>query len=133
MQTKSILGEKEVQAILAAASAEAKQNGWNVAISVVDDGGYLLGMVRLDGCAPMGSLVSLEKARSAALSRKETKVFEDMINGGRNAFLTAPLQGCMEGGVPVVVDGHTIGAVGISGVAKDQDAQIAKAGVAAVA
>ena len=133
MQTKSILGEKEVQAILAAASAEAKQNGWNVAISVVDDGGYLLGMVRLDGCAPMGSLVSLEKARSAALSRKETKVFEDMINGGRNAFLTAPLQGCMEGGVPVVVDGQTIGAVGISGVAKDQDAQIAKAGVAAVA
>ena len=133
MQTKSILGEKEVQAILAAASAEAKQHGWNVAISVVDDGGYLLGMVRLDGCAPMGSLVSLEKARSAALSRKETKVFEDMINGGRNAFLTAPLQGCMEGGVPVVVDGHTIGAVGISGVAKDQDAQIAKAGVAAVA
>lgn len=132
MQSKKILGEQEVQAILAAATAEAKKNGWNVAISVVDDGGYLLGMVRLDGCAPMGSLVSLEKAKSAALSRKETKVFEDMVNNGRYAFLTAPLQGCMEGGVPVVVDGQTIGAVGVSGVAKEQDAQIAKAGVAAV-
>lgn len=133
MQSKKILGEQEVQAILAAATAEAKKNGWNVAISVVDDGGYLLGMVRLDGCAPMGSLVSLEKAKSAALSRKETKVFEDMVNNGRYAFLTAPLQGCMEGGVPVVVEGQTIGAVGVSGVAKEQDAQIAKAGVAAVA
>lgn len=132
MQSKKILGEQEVQAILAAATAEAKKNGWNVAISVVDDGGYLLGMVRLDGCAPMGSLVSLEKAKSAALSRKETKVFEDMVNNGRYAFLTAPLQGCMEGGVPVVVEGQTIGAVGVSGVAKEQDAQIAKAGVAAV-
>lgn len=132
MQSKKILGEQEVQAILAAAAAEAKKNGWNVAISVVDDGGYLLGMVRLDGCAPMGSLVSLEKAKSAALSRKETKVFEDMVNNGRYAFLTAPLQGCMEGGVPVVVEGQTIGAVGVSGVAKEQDAQIAKAGVAAV-
>lgn len=133
MQSKKILGEQEVQAILAAATAEAKKNNWNVAISVVDDGGYLLGMVRLDGCAPMGSLVSLEKAKSAAISRKETKVFEDMVNNGRNAFLSAPLQGCMEGGVPVVVDGQTIGAVGVSGVAKDQDAQIATAGVAAVA
>lgn len=133
MQSKAILGEQEVQAILAAATAEAKKNGWNVAISVVDDGGFLLGMTRLDGCAPMGSLVSLEKAHSAAISRKETKVFEDMVNGGRYAFLTAPLSGCMEGGVPVVVDGHTVGAVGVSGVAKEQDAQIAKAGVAAVA
>lgn len=133
MQSKKILGEQQVQAILTAATAEAKKNGWNVAISVVDDGGYLLGMVRLDGCAPMGSLVSLEKAKSAAISRKETKVFEDMVNNGRYAFLSAPLQGCMEGGVPVIVDGQTIGAVGVSGVAKDQDAQIAKAGVAAVA
>lgn len=133
MQSKKILGEQEVQAILNAAAAEAKKNGWNVAISVVDDGGYLLGMLRLDGCAPMGSLVSLEKAKTAAVSRKETKVFEDMVNNGRHAFLSAPLLGCMEGGVPVVIDGQTVGAVGVSGVAKEQDAQIAKAGAAAVA
>lgn len=132
MQTKAILGLAEVNAILDAAQREAETHHWNVAISVTDDSGELLGLRRLDGAAPMTAMISAQKARSAALSHKETQVFEEMINGGRNAFLSAPLQGLMEGGVPVVVDGRVIGAVGVSGVKADQDAQVARASIAAV-
>ena len=132
MQQKAVLGLAEVNRILDAAQAEAEGKGWNVAIAVVDDGGHPLALRRLDDCAPMGSYIATEKARSAALGRKETQVFEEMINNGRNAFLSAPvLQGTMTGGVPVVVDGQVVGAVGVSGGKPDQDAQTAKAGVAA--
>jgi glc operon protein GlcG len=99
---------------------------------VADDGGHLLSLLRLDGCAPVGAYIAPEKARTAALGRRESKVYEDMINGGRTAFLSAPLAGTLEGGVPVIVDGQVIGAVGVSGVKADQDAQIAKAGAAAL-
>jgi glc operon protein GlcG len=75
----------------------------------------------------------MEKARTAALARRESKIFEDMINGGRTAFLSVPLAGTLEGGVPVVVDGQVIGAVGVSGVKASEDAQIARAGAQSVA
>lgn len=132
MQTKPVLTLSEIDAILEAAQQEAEANGWVVTIAVADDGGHPLGLRRLDGAAPMSAYVATEKARSAALGRKETKVFEEMINGGRSAFLSAPLEGLLEGGVPVIVDGQVIGAVGVSGVKSDQDARIAKAGVAAI-
>ncbi len=133
MQHKAVLGLADVNRILDAAQAEAEAQGWNVAIAVVDDGGHPLALRRLDDCAPMGSYIATEKARSAALGRKETQVFEEMINNGRNAFLSAPvLQGTMTGGVPVMADGQVVGAVGVSGVKPDQDAQTAKAGVAAI-
>ncbi|QTF92118.1 heme-binding protein [Halomonas sp. BM-2019] len=132
MQTKPVLSLSEINAILEAAQQEAEANGWVVTIAVADDGGHPLGLRRLDGAAPMSSYVATEKARSAAVGRKETKVFEEMINGGRSAFLSAPLEGLLEGGVPVIVDGQVIGAVGVSGVKSDQDAQIAKAGIAAI-
>ena len=115
-----------------AARAEAEKNNWAVTIAVADDGGHLLSLLRLDGCAPVGAYIAPEKARTAALGRRESKVYEDMINGGRTAFLSAPLAGTLEGGVPVIVDGQVIGAVGVSGVKADQDAQIAKAGAAAL-
>ncbi|WP_043529824.1 GlcG/HbpS family heme-binding protein [Litchfieldella xinjiangensis] len=133
MQTKSVLTLSDVNAILDAAQKEAEANGWAVTIAVADDGGHLLGLRRLDGAAPMTPGVASEKARSAALGRKETQVFEDMINGGRTAFVSAPLQGMLSGGVPVLVDGQVAGTVGVSGVKPDQDVQIAKAGIAAVA
>lgn len=134
MQQRSVLTLDDVNAILDAAQQEAEANGWVVTIAVADDGGHLLGLRRLDGAAPMSSYVATEKARSAALGRKETQVFEDMINGGRTAFLSAPvLQGLMTGGVPVLVEGHVAGSVGISGVKPDQDAQVAKAGIQAIA
>ncbi|MBS3804218.1 MAG: heme-binding protein [Oleiphilaceae bacterium] len=134
MLTKSVLTLDDVNAILDAAQKEAEANNWAVTVAVADDGGHLLGLRRLDGCPAMGSYIATEKARSAALGRRETQAFEDMINNGRTAFLSAPaLQGMLTGGVPVLVGGQVAGTVGISGVKPDQDAQIAKAGVQAVA
>lgn len=130
MQSKAVLGQTDVTRILAAARAEAQQHNWAVSIAVVDDGGHPLALERLDGCAPIGAYIAGEKARSAALGRRETKGYEDMVNGGRSAFLSAPLLTSLEGGVPLIVDGQVIGAVGVSGVKADQDAQVAKAGVA---
>ncbi|MCU0949725.1 MAG: heme-binding protein [Burkholderiaceae bacterium] len=132
MQTKNVLTADDVKKIAAAAEAEAKKNNWAVTIAIADDGGHLLWLQRLDGAAPVSAYIGPEKARSAALGRRETKVYEDMINGGRTAFLSAPLQGMLEGGVPIVVDGQVVGAVGVSGVKSTEDAQIAKAGIAAL-
>jgi glc operon protein GlcG len=133
MLTKSVLSVAETTQILDAARAEAEKNAWAVAIAVVDDGGHLLALLRLDGCAPIGAYIATEKARTAALGRRESKQYEDMINNGRTAFLSAPLAGTLEGGVPVVVGGQVIGAVGVSGVKADQDAQVAKAGAGVLA
>lgn len=130
--SKPFLQTADVKKILAAAEAHALQNGWAVHIVVVDDGGHVLGALRLDGTAPMASLIAVEKARIAALSRRETMFYETMINQGRSAFLSAPLDGFIEGGVPVIIDGQCAGAVGVSGVKSDQDAEIAKAGIAAL-
>ncbi|WP_277373464.1 heme-binding protein [Pseudomonas sp. AA-38] len=132
MQHKAVLSQREVSQILLAARSEAQQQGWAVAIAVVDDGGHPLALERLDGCAPIGAYIATEKARSAAIGRRETKGYEEMVNGGRSAFLSAPLLTSLEGGVPLLVDGQVIGAVGVSGVKAEQDAQVARAGIAAL-
>ncbi|PWF22683.1 heme-binding protein [Corticimicrobacter populi] len=133
MQQKSVLTHDDVQAILSAARAHAQAHGWAVTIAVADDGGHLLGLVRLDGAAPLSSHIAPAKAHAAAVGRRETKGFEDMINGGRTAFLSAPLvQGMLEGGVPIVVSGQVVGAVGVSGVKSNEDAEIASSGIAAL-
>ncbi|WP_338759204.1 heme-binding protein [Massilia sp. METH4] len=133
MQSKPYLTLADVKKIAAAAEAEALANNWAVSFAIVDDGGHLLWQQRLDGAAPLSAHIAPAKAKTAALGRRETKVYEDIINNGRYAFLTAPeVEGLLEGGVNIVVDGHTIGAVGVSGVKSDQDAQIAKAGIAAL-
>lgn len=134
MNTKPSLSHDDVTRILEAARTEAQSHQWAVSIAVTDDGGHLLGYWRLDGAPPMSSFIAPAKARTAALGRRETKLFEDMINNGRTSFLSAPeLEGLLEGGVPVLVNGQCAGAVGVSGVKSDQDAQIAKAGIAALA
>lgn len=133
MQTKPVLTCEDVQTILIACQKEAQANGWNVSIAVADDGGHLLGMIRLDGAPPMSAHIGPSKARAAAMAKKETKILEDMINNGRTAFVTAPyVDGLLEGGLPIVVEGHVVGAVGVSGVQSHQDVQIARAGIAAV-
>lgn len=132
MRTKPVLTQDDVNAILDAAQQEAEANAWAVTIAVADDGGHLLGLRRLDDAPPFSADVATEKARNAAIGRKETQVFEDMINNGRTAFVTAPMQALLAGGVPVLVDGQVAGSVGISGVKPDQDVQVAKAGVAAI-
>jgi glc operon protein GlcG len=131
MKTKHFLTHDDVEKILAASKAEALNNHWAVTIAVADDGGHLLGLLRLDGCATISSYIATEKARTAALGRRESRVYEELINNGRTSFLSAPLmQGMLEGGVNIVIEGQTIGAVGVSGVKSTEDAQIAKAGIA---
>ena len=133
MKTKSTLELADVKAIAAAAEAEATKNGWAVSFAVVDDGGHLLWLQRLDGAAPISAQIAPAKANTAALGRRESKVYEDIINGGRTSFLSAPhLRGMLEGGVPIVKDGVCIGAVGVSGVKSSEDAQIARAGIGAL-
>jgi len=132
MNRKAVLSQTEVQQIIKAARAEAQANQWAVTIVVVDDGGHPLALERLDGCAPCSAYIATEKARTSALGRRESKSYEDMVNGGRYAFLSAPLLTSLEGGVPIVFDGQVIGAVGVSGVKPEQDAQVAKAGAQCV-
>ena len=133
MQTKLFLTLDDVKKIAAAAEAEALANNWPVVISIVDDGGHLMWLQRLDGVAPISSYIAPAKARTAALGRRESRIYEEMINNGRMSFLGAPnLDGMLEGGVPIIVDGHVVGAVGVSGVKSAEDAQVARAGIAAL-
>jgi uncharacterized protein GlcG (DUF336 family) len=131
---KAYLNQTDAQRILDAANAHAEKNNWGVSIAVVDDGGHLLAFTRRDAAPTISTYISQEKAKTAALGRRESKVYEDIINGGRYSFMNATpmMNGTLEGGVNIVVDGHTIGAVGVSGVKSIEDAEIAKAGIAAL-
>jgi glc operon protein GlcG len=134
MKTTYALDAADATRILAAAEAEARQNNWAVVIAVVDAGGHLMALKRLDGVAPVSSHIAPAKARTAALGCRESRVYEEIINGGRYSFLSAPLlEGMLEGGVPILKDGQCIGAVGVSGVKSSDDALIARAGIAALA
>lgn len=133
MKNKPALELADVKAIAAAAEAEALKNKWAVSIAIVDDGGHLLWLQRLDGAPPISAHIAPAKANTAAIGQRESRVYEEMINGGRVSFLSAPdLKGLMEGGVPIVKDGAFLGAVGVSGVKSTEDAQIARAGIAAL-
>ncbi|MCB4364932.1 heme-binding protein [Hydrogenophaga taeniospiralis] len=133
MKNKAVLELADVKLIAAAAEAEALKNNWAVTFAVVDDGGHLLWLQRLDGAPAISSHIAPAKAHTAALGRRESKVYEDVINQGRVSFLSAPVvAGMLEGGVPVMKDGQCIGAVGVSGVKSAEDAQIARAGIAAL-
>ena len=133
MKTKHELELADVKAIAAAAEAEALKNKWAVTIAIVDDGGHLLWLQRLDGAAAVSAHIAPSKARSAALGRRDTKGYEAMINNGRTAFLSAPtVAGLLEGGVAIMKDGQCLGAVGVSGVKANEDAQVASAGIAAL-
>ena len=133
MQTKPILEFSDVKKIAAAAEAEALQHNWAVSIAIVDDGGHLLHLSRLDGASPLTSHMAPAKANTAAMGRRETRIYEELINSGRSSFLSAPyVEGLLEGAVPIMKDGFCLGAVGVSGVKSAEDAQIARAGIAAL-
>lgn len=133
MKNKAVLELADVKAIAAAAEAEALKNQWAVSIAIVDDGGHLLWLQRLDGAAPISAHIAPAKAHTAAMGARESKVYEDMINQGRVSFLSAPMiEGMLEGGVPILREGQCMGAVGVSGVKSSEDAQIARAGIAAL-
>ena len=133
MKSTHLLEVADVKAIAAAAEAEAVKNQWAVTIAIVDAGGHLLWLQRLDGAAPISAHIAPAKAHTAALGRRESRIYEEIINGGRVSFLSAPdIRGMLEGGVPIMKDGTCLGAVGVSGVKSNEDAQIARAGIAAI-
>ncbi|TAH51518.1 MAG: heme-binding protein [Betaproteobacteria bacterium] len=121
----------DVKHIAAAAEREALANGWAVSIAVCDAGGHALWLQRMDDAPAMSAAVAPDKARTCVLSGKPSRVYEDMVNNGRFAALKMPVVP-LEGGEPIIVDGTVIGAVGVSGVKSGEDAQVARAGVAAV-
>src|SRR6185295_4945974 len=104
--------------------AEALKNQWAVTIAIVDDGGHLIWLQRLDGAPPISAHIAPGKANTAALGRRESRVYEERINGGRVSFLSAPdLSGMLESGIPILKDGHCLGGVGFSGAKSTEDAQ----------
>ena len=118
--------------IAGAAEAEARKNNWNVVIAILDDGGHLLYLQRMDGVQIASLEIALKKAESAVFFKRPTKAFEDQLAGGRTAILKLPGAMPFEGGLPITVDDQVIGAIGVSGVTAQQDGQIAKAGLAAL-
>lgn len=131
MKTKPCLTLEDCRKIGAAALEEARKNGWNVVVAILDDGGHLRWLEAMDGTSPFNSQVAVEKGRSAAVSRRSTKSWEDRIADGRTAILEMPVLP-VQGGVPMITDGQCVGAVGVSGVQSHEDEQIANAGIAAL-
>ncbi len=128
MYTKSVLTLTEASTILEAARSKALEQQWNVVITIVDDGGHLLVLERMDD-TQLGSIqVSQEKARTALLFRRPSKMLEDTILDGRVHMLALPGATPVEGGLPLLVAGRLVGAIGVSGVKSSEDGQVAQAG-----
>jgi glc operon protein GlcG len=130
--TKPAVGLELAKKIAAAGEAEAAKRKWTVVIAIVDDGGNLVYLEKMDG-TQLGSIeVAQGKARTALRFRRPSKAFEDAVAGGRNAILSLPGVLAIEGGLPLVVDGAYIGAIGVSGMKSNEDGVIAEAAVAAL-
>ena len=125
---------EQTKKVLAAAEAEAIKQGWNVAVAVVDTAGNLVGFIKRDDTQSASVLVAQDKARTAALYKRPSKAFQDMVAGGGLGLRVMTMRDVVaaEGGVPLIVDGKIIGAVGVSGVNSDQDGIVATAGAAAL-
>jgi len=124
---------EDCRRISTAAEAEAKNNQWNVCIAILDDGGHLLHLVRMDGASPANARIAMEKGRTAAESRRSSAVWEERIKAGRNAMLGMPGITPVQGGLPIIAEGVCVGGVGVSGVQSHEDEQIAAAGIKALA
>jgi len=131
VKTKPCLTLEDCKKVGAACEAEARKNKWNVAIAIFDDGGHLLWLERMDGATPANAEIAIGKGRTAAVTRRTTKTWEDRIAGGRLAMLGMPVLP-VQGGVPILVQNECVGAVGVSGVQSHEDEQIANAGIAAL-
>jgi glc operon protein GlcG len=132
MRTKPCLSSVDVKKMIAACEAEATKNKWNVSIAIVDDGGYLVGFTRMDGCAAISAEVSMGKARTSAMTKRPSKFFEDRVKD-RPAFVNFPAGILIQGGVPLIHQNECVGAIGVSGVQSHEDEQVALAGAAALA
>jgi glc operon protein GlcG len=129
---KKVMTLEAAKKIAAGAEAEARKNNWNVVIAVVDDGGHLVYLQRIDGTQTGSIDVAIGKARTSAAFKRPTKVFDELAKTRPSITSISPNAVLLEGGVPVVVGGQMVGAVGVSGVTSQQDAQIAEAGIAAL-
>jgi glc operon protein GlcG len=129
MKTRQELTLADCERIAAAALAEARRNKWVVSIAILDDGGHLLHFVRMDGATPANAGIALEKGRTAAISRRSSGMWEQRVKEGRTSMLKMPGILPVQGGVPIVVEGTCVGAVGVSGVQSHEDEQIAQAGI----
>src|SRR6478609_6985432 len=132
MRTKPCLTASDVKKMLAACEAEAAKNKWAVSISIVDDSGFPLGFLRMDGAPPISAEVATGKAHTSAMTKRPSKFFEDRVKE-RPAFANFPAGILIQGAVPILVRGECVGAIGVSGVASHEDEQVAQAGVSAVA
>jgi len=132
MKTKPCLTLDDCRKMTAACEAEARRNNWNVVIAILDDGGHLLMLERMDGATPANAEIAVQKGRSAAISRRSTKAWEDRIKDGRTAILKMPVLP-VQGGIPVMYQGEYVGGIGVSGVQSHEDEQIAQAGADALA
>jgi len=129
---KKVLTLEAAKKIAAGAETEARKNNWNVVIAVVDDGGHLVYLQRIDGTQTGSIDVAIGKARTAAAFKRPTKVFDDLAKTRPSITSISPTAVLLEGGIPVVAGGQVVGAVGVSGVTSQQDAQVAEAGIAAL-
>ena len=131
MKTKPCLTLEDCRRITAAAEAEAKKNNWNVTIAILDDGGHVLLLTRMDGSTPANARIAVEKGRTAAETRRSTANWQERV-GKRVELLRMPGVTPVQGGLPIVMDGTCVGAVGISGVQSHEDEQVGTAGIAAL-
>jgi glc operon protein GlcG len=132
MKTKPCLTLDDCKKMIAACEAEARRNQWEVVIAILDDGGHLLMLERMDGATPANAEIATQKGRSAAVSRRSTRMWEDRIKDGRIAMLKMPVLP-VQGGIPVMYQGECVGGIGVSGVQSHEDEQIALAGAKVLA
>ena len=132
LSTKKTLNLAVAKQIVAASEKEAMKNGWQMFITVIDDGGTIIYLERLDDAQIGSQEVSIEKAETALKFKRPSKAFEDLVNGGHGSLLKLPGALPVEGGIPLMADGKVIGAIGVSGGSSQQDAQVAQAGVTAL-
>lgn len=132
MKSRPALTLDDCLKISTAAEAEARKNNWIVAIAILDEGGHLLHFVRMDGATPANAAIAVEKGRTAAISRRSSGKWEEIVKGGRTSMLKMPGILPVQGGMPIVAEGSCVGAVGVSGVQSHQDEQIAQAGIDAL-
>ena len=131
MRYKPVLTLDDAKKMLAAGEAEATKNHWNIVMAILDDSALLVALHRMDGARPGNPEIAIQKARTSALTERSSKVWEDRVNGGRVSLMSMPVLP-VQGGLPIIVDGHCLGAIGVSGVASDQDEQVAMAAIMAV-
>jgi glc operon protein GlcG len=131
MKTRPELTLDDCKKMSAAAEAEARRHNWIVAIAILDDGGHLLHLVRMDGATPANAAIAVEKARTAATTRRPSKMWEERVAGGRMSMLKMPVLP-VQGGLPIMVEGSCVGGIGASGVQSHEDEQIVQAGIDAL-